>query len=83
MNKSPLRLLNELHLLEVESQEKAAQAKAVKYIDSWDYQVNQMVSIGWNLNEKNRKEVTEMIERFNSLIRIAAGNLETNSFDIK
>jgi len=62
---------------------KEIQERAVNYISAWDYQVDQMVSIGWNLNDKNRKEVTEMIERFNSLIRIAAGNLETNSFDIK
>lgn len=83
MNKSPLRLLNELHLLEVASQEKATQAKADKYIDAWDYQVNQMVSIGWNLNKENRDEVTQMIERFNALIRTAASNLEIDAFDIK
>ena len=58
-------------------------ARSDKYIDAWNYQIEQLINIKWNLNNEDGANIDIMIDDLKSLVRIASSNLETKFMDIK
>ena len=73
--------LRGLHIMTTATKTPAQiETRSDEYIDAWNYQINQMIKIKFNLTLENGKEVDAMVERFQGLIRTAASNLETPLF---